>query len=59
MIKEFKKAIKEDGRTFKWFHKKYIKDTMPNYNYFIMQLNNHAQMHNSIKTIIEKYMNEC
>ena len=54
LIKRFKARIREEGRTFKWFHKTYIKDI--SYVYFIIQLHDQDRLHDSVKTSLEKYM---
>jgi len=55
-IKEFKKKMRKEGRTFKWFHKKYIKDL--SYVYFMIQLHDQDRLHNSVVKAIEKFLNE-
>ena len=58
MIEQFKKRMRDEGRTLVWFHKKYVKQVLWSYNYFIMQLSGQATMHESVEKIIEKYLSE-
>jgi hypothetical protein len=58
MIDEFRIKLKADGRTLKWFHAKYIKQVLFSYSYFVIQLSFPEKMHDAVKTIIEKYVEE-
>jgi len=56
LIDQFKSKIKGEGRTFKWFHKTFLKNVT--YPYFIIQLNENDRLHIDIKTAVEKYLNQ-
>ncbi|RLB87960.1 MAG: hypothetical protein DRH26_14535 [Deltaproteobacteria bacterium] len=56
-IKEFKKKMSKEGRTFKWFHKKYIKDL--SYVYFMIQLHDQDRLHDSVIAAIKKFLDEA
>jgi len=53
-LKEFKKRIGKEGRSFRWFHRTYIKGL--SYPYFIIQLNEPERMHSSVKKAIQKFL---
>jgi len=55
-VQEFKKRMYKEGRSFKWFHKKYIKNL--SYVYFMIQLHDEERMHNSVVKAIKKFMEE-
>ena len=55
-IKEFKKKMSNEGRTFKWFHKTYIKDL--SYVYFMIQLHDEERMHDSVIKAIKKFLKD-
>lgn len=54
MIKKFKNKMSREGRSYRWFHKTYLKNVT--YSYFIIQLNEPDRMHDSIKKAISKYL---
>ena len=54
LIEIFKKKMREEGRSFKWFHKTYINGV--SYVYFIIQINDCDKLHDSVKVAIEKYL---
>jgi len=56
LIKAFKARMRQEGRSFKWFHKTYIKDV--SYVYFIIQINDCDKLHDSVKAAIEKYLKD-
>ena len=58
MLEEFRKKLKDDGRSLKWFHGKYIKKVLNSYSYFIIQLSDPDRMHDAVKSIINKYVTE-
>lgn len=58
MIDKFRKKMKKDGRSLKWFHREYVSKVLLSYNYFIMQLSGNAKMHESVEKIIKAYMKE-
>jgi len=58
MIEEFRKRMKNEGRSLKWFHESYVKSVLLSYQYFIMQLSGNATMHEAVENIIKKYMAE-
>ena len=58
VLKEFRKRMRKEGRSLKWFHKNYVKQVLNSYNYFIMQLSGNAVMHDSVYDIIKDYMAE-
>ena len=55
-IKEFKKRMREEGRSFRWFHKTYLNGL--SYPYFIIQLNEPERIHEHVKNAIEKYLKD-
>lgn len=58
MLDEFRKKLKDDGRSLKWFHTTYVKKKLNSYSYFIIQLGDPERMHDSVKSIIEKFVSE-
>ena len=54
LIKLFQARMRKEGRTFKWFHKTYIKDI--SYVYFMIQLHDQDRLHDSVKTAIQKFV---
>lgn len=56
MVDDFRKKLKEDGRSLKWFHGKHVKKYLNSYAYFIIQLSDPERMHDSVKSVIEKYV---
>lgn len=56
LIKNFKARMKTEGRSFKWFHRVYLRDIT--YPYFIIQLNEPDRLHDGIKQAIEKFLKE-
>ena len=58
MVETFRKKLKDEGRSLKWFHGKYIKSVLSSYAYFIIQLSDPERMHDAVKSIIEKYVAE-
>lgn len=54
LIINFRKKMKQEGRSFIWFHKKHLNDV--SYVYFMIQLHDEDRMHDSIKKAIEKFM---
>jgi len=55
-VKEFKKKMSREGRSFKWFHKTYIKDL--SYVYFMIQLHDEERMHDSVIKAIKKFLKD-
>ncbi len=56
IVKKFKQKIQKEGRSFKWFHKSYLKEVT--YPYFIIQLNDEDRLHDQIKKAINKYLSD-
>jgi hypothetical protein len=56
LINDFKKKMRKEGRTFKWFHKTYIKGV--SYVYFIIQINDCDKLHDSVKAANIEFMSE-
>lgn len=56
LIKDFKKKMRQEGRSFKWFHKTYIKDV--SYVYFIIQINDCDKLHDSVRDAIQKFLTD-
>jgi len=54
LVKTFQDKIKYEGRTFKWFHKTYLKDV--SYVYFMIQLHDKDRLRDSIKVAMKKYI---
>ena len=54
LIKSFQVRMKKEGRTFKWFHKTYIKDI--SYVYFMIQIHDQERLHASVKIAIQKFL---
>jgi hypothetical protein len=55
-IKEFKKKMSKDGRSYRWFHRNYLNGIT--YPYFIIQLNEPDRIHEGVKNAIKKYLDE-
>ena len=55
-IKSFQDKMRKEGRSFKWFHKTYLKNI--SYVYFMIQLHDQDRLHDSVRTAIEKYLKE-
>jgi len=55
MIEKFRKKMKKDGRSFRWFWQNnlYTKLTYP---YFIIQLNDPDRLQDVVKESIQKYL---
>ncbi len=56
MIKKFRIRLQKEGRSFRWFHRTYIKGV--SYPYFIVQLNDEYMMKEIVKKAIEKYLKD-
>ena len=54
LAEKFKKRMREEGRTFKWFYNNYLVDV--SYPYFIIQLNEKDRLSEEIKKAIVKYL---
>lgn len=55
-IKQFKTRMKKEGRTFKWFHGKYIKGI--SYVYFMIQLHDNDRISDAVLAGIKKFLSE-
>ena len=55
MIEKFRAILKKEGRSFRWFHFTYL-GKVASYNYFIVQINDSEKMQDSVKNIIQKYI---
>ena len=59
LVKNFKKALKENGQNIKWFYDKYIKDkTSLGYSGFSAQLNGYAPLSEEVETELTLYINK-
>lgn len=56
MIEKFRKKMQKEGRTFRWWHKKYLKNI--SYPYFIIQLNEPERMQEDVEKAIKKYLDQ-
>jgi len=57
MVKEFRRKLKDNGQSMRWFHRKYIeKQTGLTYGGFCHQLNGYATLTDDSKKGINKYM---
>ena len=56
MIKEMKAKISKEGRTFKWFVKKYLPDRY--YGTVMLMLNDYAKLQPDVEKAIEKYLKD-
>jgi len=54
IIEKFKRQMRSEGRTFKWFYRTYLNNVT--YPYFIIQLNEKDRLSDEIKKAIEKYL---
>lgn len=57
MFEKFKVQLKKDGRSFKWFVKKYLAGDV-SYVYASMQLNGNATVQKPLEDAVWKYMKE-
>lgn len=55
MIEGFRAKLKEEGRSMKWFHNKFLKDICK-YGYFIKQINVPDCMQENLENIIQEYL---
>ncbi len=56
VVKDFKKRMRIEGRSFKWFHEKYVRDI--SYVYFIIQINDDDRLSDSVKSSIENFLKD-
>ena len=56
MIKKFRQRLLKEGRSFRWWHKTYLKNI--SYPYFIIQLNEPERMQEEVEKAIQKYLAE-
>jgi len=56
MIDRFRKRLRKEGRSLKWWHKTYLKDI--SYHYFVIQLNEPERMQDNITKAIQKYLDD-
>jgi len=59
MIERFKKILKENGQSIKWFYDKHIKtdnDIELTYSGFAAQLNGYASLSSNVEKHLNKYM---
>jgi len=56
MITQFKDKLKAEGRSIKWFHRKYIKGMT--YNALALQINGYVVVSTHVKQMIRKYMED-
>jgi len=52
---KFKKKLKDNGQSLKWFWSVYLKKTV-SYQYFIMQINENAEMREDVELAITNFM---
>ena len=55
MIDKFRKRMKKEGRSFRWFWQNNL-DNKLTYPYFIIQLNDQDRMQDAVKDAIKKYL---
>ena len=56
LIVKFRKKLKEDGRTLRWFHQNYFEDI--SYMSFIQQMNGYYAISDDVKEAIKKYLED-
>lgn len=64
MRDKFRKAIKDNGQSFKWFHEKYIKNQIMygnvrcklTYSGFMLQINKYAPISLFVESAINSYI---
>ena len=54
-MEKFRKKLKKEGRSLKWFHENYLKNICK-YGYFIKQINFQDCMQNNVKNVVEQYL---
>jgi len=54
---KFKKKLRDNGQSLKWFWSKHLKKTV-SYQYFIMQVNDNAEMREDVELAITNFMIE-
>ena len=57
MKEKFKKKLRDNGQSLKWFWSTYLKEKV-SYPYFIMQTNNGAEMQEVVELAITNFMIE-
>ncbi len=57
MLKKFKEKIREEGRTYKWWHGKYIKKVF-SYNYTMKQLSGYNEIQEEVRAAMYKFLKE-
>ena len=58
LVSEFKKSLKLNGQTMKWFYDKYVREkTGLSYGGFAAQLNGYAKLSIDIETELTLYVN--
>ena len=58
IITKFKDKLKQEGRTFKWFHKEYIENKSGlTYNAAALQINGYVMVCESLSRTIQEYLN--
>lgn len=55
MKEKLQKKLKEEGRSFRWFHKNYLKSRIT-YNAMALQLNGYAVICDAVKDAVNEYL---
>jgi hypothetical protein len=58
-IQKFKEKLKDDGRSLRWFHDRYLSEKSHcTYNAMSLQLNGYANVRSDVKEAVEQYLKE-
>lgn len=55
MIERFRKKLKDNGQSLKWWHRKYLKSVCT-YAYFIIQINDPDYLQDEVGVIISDFL---
>lgn len=55
MLEEFRKKLRDDGRTLLWFHTKYL-NGVTSYTYFSQQAGGFSTVQDVVEEAIDKYL---
>ena len=56
MLDQFRKKLKEEGRSLSWFHSKYLNGALT-YTYLAQQIGGFSPVNEAVEKAIQKYLN--